>query len=296
MARRSKGSRSRGKAPRKRWLSPLIHVLRRIPLRWTAITLTVVAVALAAGVAVNRLEAQVTRQIHERIDSPRVAFLDLPESLAELALADLRQSIADLLIPNWTDERLCEAIALRLANVGWVAKVRFVRRTADARFEVSADYRHPLGLVHHDGKFFLVDRAGVRLPGIYRYDPRWKLIDGIRHSPAAPGEAWKGNDLQAGLAIIAALHSRPFDSQITAVLVDNFAGRIDPAQSHVELATDRAGGRIRWGSAPGSEIEENSLDQKLAILQANFARTGRVDAHHPVIDISTFPDRFTIPG
>ena len=67
-------------------------------------------------------------------------------------------------------------------------------------------------------------------------------------------------------------------------------------KTNVELATDRAGGRIRWGSAPGLEIEENLPGQKLALLRQNFINTGRADADHPVIDVSTFPDRFTVPG
>jgi hypothetical protein len=118
----------------------------------------------------------------------------------------------------------------------------------------------------------------------------------VGQPPPAPGAAWEGDDLRSGLAVIGAVEAQPFASQITAVLVGNFDGRTDPRRSHLELATDQAGGRIRWGSAPGSELEENTVGQKLAILLENFRQTGRVDAHHPVIDVSTFPDRFTIPG
>ena len=75
-----------------------------------------------------------------------------------------------------------------------------------------------------------------------------------------------------------------------------YGGRRDPRACHIELMTDQAGGRIRWGSAPGSELEENGVQQKLALLRENFSKTGRVDARHAVIDVSTFPDRYTIPG
>jgi hypothetical protein len=151
-------------------------------------------------------------------------------------------------------------------------------------------------MVQHGGEFLLVDADGVRLPGKYLYNPAWKLVQGVRASPPEPGVSWEGQDIRAGLAVIEALGEQPFADQITAVLVDNVGGRHQPGRSHVELATDRAGGRIRWGSAPGTEVEENSVPQKVAILYENYRQTGRLDAGHPVIDISTFPDRFTVPG
>ena len=87
-----------------------------------------------------------------------------------------------------------------------------------------------------------------------------------------------------------------FAMHITSVSVKNYAGRSNPRASHIELVTDRAGGRIRWGSPPGFELEENTLTQKLAILRANYAQTGRADAHHDIIDISIHNDRYTVPG
>ena len=184
----------------------------------------------------------------------------------------------------------------RLTKMAWVAEVNFVRRTAAARFEVSSRYRLPVAMVQQDGDFMLVDNKGVRLPGTYRHEPKWMLFHGVSRPAPQPGTTWDGEDLQAALAVVEALEREAFSDQITAVLVENADGRLDPRRSHIELATDRTGGRIRWGSAPGSELEENTLRQKLAILRANFRDTGRADAHHPVIDVSTFPDRFTIPG
>ena len=94
--------------------------------------------------------------------------------------------------------------------------------------------------------------------------------------------------------MISLLGAEPYAAQLTAVLVDNFRSPSRAGRCPIELATDRAGGRIRWGSAPGTELAENSVDEKLAILRENFRSTGRADAGHAVIDISLFPDRFTI--
>jgi len=144
--------------------------------------------------------------------------------------------------------------------------------------------------------YVLVDGQGVRLPGLYVYHERWYVIDGVESSPPKVGEHWQSPDLQAGLAVLAALQPEPYRNQITGVNVANFTGRRNARNTHIELSTDRPGGRIRWGSAPGFEVEENLAPHKLALLRQNFAQTGRADAGHPVIDISTFPDRFHIPG
>jgi len=251
--------------------------------------------ALAVFLGVSRLDAHVRQELVDRA-SPTLSFTDLPAPIVGLAQSDLDRALADLLLQDWTADQLCRDMAQRLTGVSWVAEVNHVRRHGDGQFAISCRYRVPFAMAQKGAEFFLVDREGVRLQGTYRYDPAWPLIQGASAAAPAPGKPWPGEDVQATLAIIKALANRPFRYQITAVLVDNFNGRRDPRHSHIELATDRAGGRIQWGSAPGRELEENTVEQKLAILEANYQQTGRVDAHHAVIDVSTFPDRFTIPG
>ncbi len=243
-----------------------------------------------------RLDAHVEGQLRQRVDGATLTFVDLPQTLTELAIGDLQESVSDLLSENWMDDRICQSMAKRLARVAWIDKVGFVRRASNGQFEISARYRIPVAMVQHEGEFLLIDRGGLRLPGAYNYDPTWRLIQGVDRQAPEPGKQWGSDDVQAALTILAAIEEEAFGEQITAVLVENVGGRVDPRRSHVELATDRAGGRILWGSVPGLELEENTMGQKLAILRQNHLQTGRADAHHPVIDISTFPDRFTIPG
>ena len=294
MGRRTKNQGKRTKPARGAWWRSLEPAWRRSLLIGGAKILALAVGGLAAGLGLSRLDAHVGERLLDDPSRPELTFIDLPPVVERLGGADLAAVTSDLLDQPWTDPRLCPAMGERLTGTGWIARLNFVRRTGDRRFEVSARYRVPVAMVQQDRQFLLIDPDGVRLPGAYFHEPRWKLIQGVRAAPPAPGEAWPGEDLQAALRLLAAVSPEPFEPQISGVIVENYAGRVAAERSHVELATDRPEGRIRWGSAPGLEVEENTVGQKLAILRANFQRTGRADAGHAVIDISTFPDRFTV--
>lgn len=243
----------------------------------------------------HRLERDVTRRLAAR-GTPTVAFVDMPDVLVGTADIDLQRALWPVLGDAWLDDRVCRDMASRVASVAWVERVRHVRRQRNGRFDISCAYRVPFATVQHDDQYFLVDATGVRLPGEYRDDPSWLVIRGVAAPPPAPGALWPGADVQAGLATVRAVVRERFAKQITAVLLENFDGRVNPRRPHVELATDRAGGRILWGSPPGREVAENDLPQKLAILRAYYERTGRVDANHVVVDVSTHPGGAVIRG
>ena len=290
-------SKRRGKNKSKfAWVNFLSDTQKRRQVGGVAFAIVMVAFLGASGYAVTKLEAHVHHRVHDRAAAPTLTFVDMPDGVAELALDDLSASVADLLEGEWTGESLCSTMARRLTDTGWLASLNFVRRFPDARFEVSGVYRIPQAMVQHGDDFLLIDGQGIRLPGLYRYAPTWKLIQGVSLPPPTPGQLWNGQDVQAALDLVRLIEPELYSGQITGVLVENVGGRVAPSRCHVELATDRSGGRIRWGSGLGMELEENSAGQKLAILRANYGQTGRADANHTVIDVSTFPDRFTIPG
>lgn len=262
-------------------------VFRPAVLRWTLF----VAIAGGIGYGMARLERHVYAA--DRFDDPpKLVLLDVPEGLEPVLREHLEPVTRDAV---WTEPDLCRRIHDRLESNAWVRAVDRVRRYADGTFRIRAKYRRPRALVQTDGWFALVDGYGVRLPGRYPYSEAVPLIQGVAAPAPKPGEAWNAPDLKDGLKIVDLLVEEPFADQVTAVLVHNHQGRVNPHAAHLELATDRAGGRILWGSAVGEEIEENSAAQKLAIIRRNYELHGRIDAGHAVIDVSTFPDRFTTP-
>jgi hypothetical protein len=259
------------------------------------IALSISTLLLAVGLGMARLNGFVEALACVR-STPRVFLVDLPGELAELARPDIEPRLNSLLLPSWTEPELPRRLADSLSEVGWIAKLHHVRRSGDGRFTVSCKYRIPAARIRQGSSYVLVDGEGVRVPGSYWQAPKWMLIEGVENPAPSAGLKWEGKDILAGLALVRLMQGEPYFEQIRSVVVTNYGGRVDRWRTHVELATDEPNGRIRWGSAPGEELVENSVAQKLALLRENYRRSGRVDGNYLVIDISTFPDRFTIPG
>ncbi len=295
MSRKPKSARRKGRKSSPGWFASLDDDRRRTLIRRCCVGAAILVVLTAISFGLTRLDAWV----HGRIARDGQAVLDLrdmPDGLAALAEDDVRSALEPLVAESWLDEDLCREVAARASAIGWIESVEHVRRTADRRIELRCTYRMPTAMVQKGDQFFLVDEDGVRLPGEYRYDSTWLLLQGVSAGAPAPGVQWAGDDLRAGLATIRALQGEPFMQQITGVLLANFGGRMDSRQPHLALATDRAGGRILWGSAPGDEIAENNFMHKIAVLRTYYERTGRVDANHAVVDVSTYRDGAAIQG
>lgn len=260
--------------------------------RMRALKLAVVIAAAAAGyVGLDRLNRWVLASADG--DRPaRIVLVDVPPDL----YAEVSQRVGRLNGASFSSPTLCADVAAAVEATGWVKSVVRVQRHSDHRVEVHCEYRAPFALVHSSTGLLLVDDDGVRLPGVYAVDPAFKMIQGVDSLPPDPGQKWAAADLQAGVELIKLLGGESFSDQIVAVRVHNYAGRRDSRKPHIELATDRTGGRIIWGSGLGDEIEENTPAQKLELLRTNYRRFGHVDADRRVIDVSVLPDRIYAPA
>ncbi len=286
-----KGKRKSAKSDQPGWFASLEPEQRRRVVRVSSGIIALLIAAVGASIGMNKLERRV--QGHERFAGPpEIVLIAAPQGLESIIL----DRLAPLTATVWTDPQLCELVVAELNRVAWVRKVESVRRIPPGRIEVRCEYRTPAAMVQDRGEFVLIDSERVRLPGRYPFSTAYPLIQGVAATPPEAGQQWDVPDLAAGLAIHERLGPEPFVDQVTAVRVHNYRGRENPHLGHIVLATDRAGGRIIWGSAPGEEIEENSTDQKLVILRRNHEQYGRIDAGRAVIDISTFPGQFTTPA
>lgn len=256
--------------------------------------LKLVLLGTACGVGLWGLNRHQQERLRTAADHTALSFVlpGVPSGLDELVQADLAE-FRDI---PWASEGLCGLVWAQLDRSPWVHTVERVSTAEPGVIVAHCTYRQPIALVQHQEYFFMVDEYGIRLPGQYGYQPGWPLIQGVEQGLPEAGQVWPGEDIAAGVRLVKLLLSTPYREQVVAVLVHNYGGRLDPAKCHVELVTDRNASRILWGSAPGEELEENTAAQKLSILSGNYREHGRIDAYHPKIDISVFPDRFVIPA
>lgn len=120
-----------------------------------------------------------------------------------------------------------------------------------------------MALVRWNEAYRFVDAHGVLLPDqfseadlgkvIYSSDgrPNIRVIEGVRRAPpAAAGQQWLGEDLAAGLELVARLYDQPFAHEIERVNVLNFGGRIDPRNAQLVLRHT-----LQHGSPLGPPLE-----------------------------------------
>jgi len=225
-------------------------------------------------------------------EPPQIVFVDDGPEVLHEKMQDHLQGFSS---EPWIESTLCSRIGDRLAQSPWVATVRSVDKRANGVVEIDCVYRQPLAVVQIGDKFRLIADDGVVLPGEYGTHGGLPIIQGVTTTLPTPGMPLIGDDALAGIAMVRLLREEAFVDQIVAIRVEGSAGAGASGGRNIELTTDQNGGRIIWGSAPGHEVEENTTNQKLAILRTNFERSGRLDSDYHVIDISVFPDRFIVP-
>lgn len=261
---------------RQQWLTVVCVVAFIIGVRW----------------ALGRME-QTARQLPACCPSPRLQLADLPEWAVKEGWTSRLASVVSLDNTDvWLDERLTQNVAAKFRRSGWVKDVRWVRKYTDGSVRVSCEFRRPIGMVQTREGFVPVDIEGYRLPEVYdRLSPGWIMITGVSSSAPAPGRQWNDGDVRAGVRLTAMLFDQPWANRITAIDVSNYHGRRDPGRHHIVLATQQ-GTRIRWGSAPGEEIEEPTVAEKIRNIEQQL----RTDSARAWIDVSVFSDKVILPA
>lgn len=286
-----------------RWWESVDDEQRGFLAKWSVNTVFFVVVMIGSVYSLREMDAFV----RSRPDYDKPIEL-VPVNVPEIYQKH-RSEIREVLIEaqaaasvGWRDDQLVRQVGEALENVGWVKSVNRIEKQFDAnkgRLILDCEYRLPAALILHASKYYLVDDEGVRLPGQYRNDPTYPLVVGVKQSPPEPGISWPGEDIEDGLSLLALVKKEVYTKQITGVSVENHDGRLNPRKSHLEIITTaamgRPPGRIRWGRPLGQEIEEPTPEQKLATLQANYARYGRIDCNQMWIDVSVRDGTFLFP-
>ena len=242
------------------------------PLMWAGLTVLLGGVAVGAlHVLEGRVLAGRTASVPAETRIKLAARPNwMPESIAAQIAATFLPPSA-----KYYDKDLPDDVRRRAAANPWVRRViRVEKYLADpakhprvAIVEVEADFRMPVARVPAAPSFACVDAEGVRLPS--EQVPKWAstsrarpggtpqttfyltrdesppgralsrvhyvVVDGVTAPPPPLGQRWEGDDLAAGLRLVALISSKPYAWQITAVDVRNYGGRESQSEPHLRM-------------------------------------------------------------
>jgi hypothetical protein len=225
--------------------------------------------------------------------APRITWVDLPTWLCD---SDWRDVLSELEQPLELNSArpgkatLAQNLGNTVSQSPWVSKVHSVLTRHDGQIRIRAEFRKPCAMLARGGQAFLVDERGVRLPRdlpISQVDRTyWLPITGVKGPPPeAPGQAWAGEDLAAGMKLLRFLHEvqalsmTPFWPVLRAVDVTHYS----PQRGDLRITTADPSVYIIWGRPPGDEYEiEASSAKKLDALRTLFLSQGGALGSHPL--------------
>jgi len=174
------------------------------------------------------------------------------------------------------DPQLVEKVGKTFEACPWVRKVTAVERVFPDQLLIKFEYRRAHVAVRRENGFVLVDRDGVRLPGVYAAPPacdRPVQVTGLASQPPEPGQPWKDEALNAAVAMADYIPGSTLLSRlgIREVDVANFGGRQDPRRSEMSLVTSN-GCIVAWGrTSTTSKFGDLSTEEKLENLREVLA-------------------------
>lgn len=202
------------------------------------------------------------------------------------------------------EPRALRRVAEVMGESGWFRGTPRVSRERGGRIVVRGRWRWPLAVVEHRGSSYVLAADGGVLPVRYVEDMPDEVRRVIRNPESGPSirgdgrvdmrRPWPGEDVHAGLELIALLAREPFWSQVAGVDVGEFL-----AHDRLVILTDR-GSRVVWGGEPGSYHPGEPPDEdKLARLRHLYesqrfgrridAGRDRLEIHGPKVLIDDTP-------
>ncbi len=180
----------------------------------------------------------------------------------------------------------------------WVERVRFVKKEFPNRIQIAVDLRRPVAAVEFRGRYYLVDRHSVRLPGEFERLPALPFllppVVGVKNAPPREGVVWESGDVRAGVSVARALqeHGLPAGVPLMAIDVENADGRRSPRESEIVLwMGDMV--PVEFGRSPASDpfgeltVERKLKNLRLVLLACPELRgvaRARIQYDHPTFE------------
>ncbi len=250
------------------------------------------------------LQARVSRSlaaapVRVEFDWPRMAPGG-PESAGATWLSpDIQSGLISAVIdalradPDPLSVRALQGVGAALVETGWFERLDEVRREAGGVVRVRGTWRVPGAVVRHGGLDHLVSRAGeVLAPTYLPGQSAQRVVLGASTPPPSRngrvlcGAPWGGgpgkeSDVQAGVALLNLVATRPWRDQVSGVDAAAYA-----KHRRLELVTT-SGTRVVWGGSLSEQVfGEPSVETKLWRVAELNRRFGRIDGGRQRVDIS----------
>ncbi len=295
---KSKGrSASKGKAKGKakadarvvsRWTPD--QARRAWHLGWSGVALLTLGVGwvVARGVLIDYHRA------HDQLptDAQRVVLIDAPGWLDDSISHPMRAAAAAGLTPDPFDAAATAHVAASFKAEPWIKHVRQVRRLADGRVEVHAEFRTPLIAVrdpNRGGDHYLVDAQGVVLAGPWGQTAvvgqDFRIIENVAAAPPALGQTWPGEDVQAALQLAVLIAPEPFAEQVNVIHLAHAPHT--EAGFELLLYTD-ANRPVLWGAPAGQALVTELVEERVKLdnLRTLYRNFGRIDSRDGTVEVN----------
>jgi hypothetical protein len=195
---------------------------------------------------------------------------------------------SDAALSESFDRAPLEAVGQAMRTSGWFVGTPSVTRRPEGEIHVEGTWRIPAAVVRCDGRDRLVSWDALPMPVDYLSGRAGlTVILGVAQGPARQNGAidflsdWPGEDLRAGLELLALLARQPWASQVAAIDVSSFS-----RSRQLEIRSIH-GGRIVWGGRPSKPLPgEGATSSKVAWLDYLARERRSIDAGLKAVDIS----------
>jgi len=236
-------------------------------LRWSGWIAAAVAVVVGWVYVEGALTAYASARHADEVTEQTVVLDDRPAWMSDAVADRLAAVVGDRVGADPLDIAALRTAVGALSADPWVRQVGQVRRGADGLVHVEAEYREPVAVARAGDMYVLLDREAVRLPGLYERHQVQLLglpeVTGVAAGAPRVGEAWRGDDLAAGIELALLVRAQPYGKQIEALDV---AGRDERGRLSLVLLAGRR--EIVWGLPVGHGMPIEPADDatKLARL------------------------------
>ncbi|MBX3364981.1 MAG: hypothetical protein KF866_09470 [Phycisphaeraceae bacterium] len=185
----------------------------------------------------------------------------IPENLRAEIVGSAHAAIGPR--PGAFDPAPLERLGRMLDDSGWFEGSPTIRRGPDGVFRIAGTWRTHVAGVRFRSRDYLVTADARMMPVSYAPEerqPTLRVVMNPRFDPPRTSTGkldyrrpWEGDDVKAGLALLAVLRNEPFWTQIVGVDLSRF-----DRERILVIVTDR-GSRIEWG-APVGEFAPGQID------------------------------------